>query len=79
MKKIYDRQYLSDAGKVFQNKFSNDILGWGICLGNNDSIDNYIEIDCPEEYKGNQDFDNLIEKEIKYNKSHKSNIDKIKK
>lgn len=79
MNKIDDRQYLSDDGKVFQNKFSNDILGWGICLGNNDSIDNYIEIDCPEEYKGNQDFDNIIEKETKSNKSHKRNIDKIKK
>ena len=79
MKKIDDRHYLSDDGKVFQNKFSNDILGWGICLGNNDSIDNYIEINCTEEYKGNQDFDNLIEKETKSNKSYKSNIDKIKK
>ena len=79
MNKIDDRQYLSDDGKVFQNKFSNDILGWGICLGNNDSIYNYIEIDCPEEYKGNQDFDNLIEKETISNKSHKRNIDKIKK
>ena len=65
MNKIDDRQYLSDEGKVFKNKFSNDIFGWGICLGNNDSIDNYIEIDCPEEYKGNQDFDNLIEKRNK--------------
>jgi hypothetical protein len=60
MKKIDDRHYLSDEGKVFQNKFSNDILGWGICLGNNDSIDNYIEIDCPEEYKGNRDYDNTV-------------------
>jgi hypothetical protein len=37
-------------------------MGWGICLGDNDSIDNYIEIDCPEEYKGNRDYDNLAEK-----------------
>ena len=75
MNKIDDRQYLSDEGKVFQNKFSNDILGWGICLGENDSIDNYIEIDCPEKYKGNQDFDNLIKKETKSRELHKSNIE----
>ena len=75
MNKIDDRQYLSDEGKVFQNKFSNDILGWGICLGENDSIDNYIEIDCPEKYKGNQDFDNLIKKETKSHELHKSNIE----
>ena len=35
-------------------------MGWGICLGENDSIDNYIEIDCPEEYKGNRDYDNTV-------------------
>ena len=71
MKAIDNRNYLSDDGKVFQNKETNEIMGWGICLGDNDSIDNYIEIDCPEEYKGNQDFDNIIEKETKSNKSHK--------
>ena len=37
-------------------------MGWGICLGENDSIDNYIEIDCPEEYKGNRDYDNLLKR-----------------
>lgn len=62
MKTIDNRDYLSDEGKVFQNKETNEIMGWGICLGDNDSIDNYIEIDCPEEYKGNRDYDNLIEK-----------------
>lgn len=64
MKTINDIEYLSDEGKVFQNKFTNDIIGWGISLGDNDSIDNYNEIDCPEEYKGNQDYDNLIEKKV---------------
>ena len=62
MKTIDNRDYLSDDGKVFQNKETNEIMGWGICLGDNDSIDNYIEIDCPEEYKGNRDYDNLAEK-----------------
>ena len=37
-------------------------MGWGICLGENDSIDNYIEIECPEEYKGNRDYDNLLKR-----------------
>jgi hypothetical protein len=60
MKKIDDINYLSDEGKVFQNKDTYDIMGWGICLGENDSIDNYIEIDCPEEYKGNRDYDNTV-------------------
>ena len=65
MKTINDRQYLSDEGKVFIHKKTNEIMGWGICLGDNDSIDNYEEIDCPEEYKGNQDYDNTIKKEEK--------------
>ena len=60
MKKIDDINYLSDEGKVFQNKDTHDIMGWGICLGENDSIDNYIEIDCPEEYKGYKDYDNTV-------------------
>lgn len=63
MKAINDRKYLSDEGKVFQHKETNVIMGWGISLGDNDSIDNYNEIDCPEEYKGNQDYDNLAKKE----------------
>ena len=46
MKKIDDINYLSDEGKVFQNKDTHDIMGWGICLGENDSIDNYIEKFC---------------------------------
>jgi hypothetical protein len=62
MKKIDDNNYLSDEGKVFSHIETNEIMGWGICLGDNDSIDNYIEIDCPEEYKGNRDYDNLAEK-----------------
>lgn len=63
MKIINNIEYLSDEGKVFQNKDTHDIMGWGICLGENDSIDNYIEIDCPEEYKGNKDYDNTVKDE----------------
>lgn len=65
MKTTGNRNYLSDNGKVFQNKDTKDIMGWGICLGDNDSIDNYEEIDCPEEYKGNREYDNTIEETIK--------------
>jgi hypothetical protein len=70
---INNIEYLSDEGKVFQNKDTQDIMGWGICLGENDSIDNYIEIDCPEEYKCNKDYDNTVkyEKDIKSYKLHK--------
>ena len=62
MKTVNEKNYLSDKGKVFIHKESQEIMGWGICLGDNDSIDNYEELDCPEEYKGNQDYDNTIEK-----------------
>jgi hypothetical protein len=70
MKIINNIEYLSDEGKVFKNKETNKIMGWGICLGENDSIDNYIEIDCPEEYKGNRDYDNTV-KYDKYIQSYK--------
>jgi hypothetical protein len=60
MKAINNTNYLSDEGKVFKNKETNKIMGWGICLGENDSIDNYEEIECPEEYKGNRDYDNTV-------------------
>lgn len=63
MKTINEKNYLSDEGKVFQHKDTKVILGWGICLGDNDSIDNYIEIECPEEYKGNKDYDNSVHEE----------------
>ena len=43
MKTINDRHYLSDEGKVFIHKETKDIMGWGICLGDNDSIENYEE------------------------------------
>ena len=63
MKTIDEKNYLSDAGKVFINKTTQEIMGWGICLGDEDSIDNYEEVDCPEEYKGNQDYDNTVKEQ----------------
>lgn len=65
MKTTDNRNYLTDEGKIFQHKDTKKIMGWGLCLGNNDSIDNYDEIDCPEEYKGNQDYDNTVKEEEK--------------
>lgn len=63
MKQIDEMNYLSDEGKVFVQKETGIIYGWGISLGLNDSIDNYEEIDCPEEYKGNRNCDNTIKEE----------------
>jgi hypothetical protein len=62
MKTINEKNYLSDDGKVFRHKESKIIMGWGICLGDDDSIDNYEEIDCPNEYKNNEEYDNMINK-----------------
>ena len=60
MKIIDSINYLTDEGKVFIHKDTKNIMGWGICLGENDTIDNYDEVDCPEEYKGNEDYDNTV-------------------
>ena len=63
MKQINDNDFLSDEGKVFKHKETNEIMGWGICLGESDTIDNYIEIELPEEYKGEVNYDNKFKKE----------------
>ena len=63
MKQIDEMNYLSDEGKVFKQKETGLIYGWGISLGLNDTIDNYEEVDCPEEYKGNEAYDNTIKSE----------------
>lgn len=60
MKQINEIDYLSDEGMVFRQKETGIIYGWGISLGLNDTIDNYEEVDCPEEYKGNEAYDNTI-------------------
>ena len=80
MKQIDEINYFSDEGKVFIHKTTGIIYGWGISLGDNDSIDNYDEIECPEEYKGNKDYDNTIKEEEKNpSKLHKNNIEENKK
>lgn len=61
MKQINETNYLSDEGMVFRRKETGIIYGWGISLGLNDTIDNYEEVDCPEEYKGNEAYDNTVE------------------
>ena len=60
MKQINEIDYLSDEGMVFRQKETGIIYGWGISLGLNDTIDNYEEVDCPKEYKGNEAYDNTI-------------------
>lgn len=60
MKQINEIDYLSDEGMVFKQKETGIIYGWGISLGFNDTIDNYEEVDCPKEYKGNEAYDNTI-------------------
>ena len=72
MKQINETNYLSDGGKVFKQKETGIIYGWGISLGLTDTIDNYEEVDCPEEYKGNEAYDNTAKldtvKEERYRK-----------
>ena len=62
MKQIDDRNWLADEGKVFQQTSTGEIYGYGICLGDEDSIDNYQEIDNPDpnnpEYNPNYGIDN---------------------
>ena len=60
MKQINETNYLSDEGMVFRQKETGIIYGWGISLGLTDKIDNYEEVACPEEYKGNEAYDNTI-------------------
>ena len=59
--KTTDRiNYIADEGKVFVRKADGLVMGWGLGLGSADSIDNYDEADCPEEYKGMEGYDNTI-------------------
>ena len=53
--------YEAEKGKVFIRKADNRVVGFGIGLGATDSIENYDEIDCPNEYKGLEGYDNTIE------------------
>ena len=53
--------YSADKGRVFIRKSDQQIVGISIGLGDNDSIENYYEIDCPNEYKGLEGYDNTID------------------
>lgn len=52
--------YTADNGKVFIRESDRCIVGHSIGLGASDNIGNYIEIDCPLEYKGLEGYDNTI-------------------
>lgn len=53
--------YYSDFGKVFIRKSDNTIMGIFIGISSdNDNINNYTEIDCPEEYKYIDGYDNTV-------------------
>ena len=54
--------YEADAGKIFVRKADGLVMGWGLGLGSADSIENYHEVECPEEYKGIEGYDNTIVK-----------------
>ncbi len=56
--------YTADKGKVFVRKADGEVMGWGIGLGSSDSIENYVEIDCPEMFKGKEGYDNTIDNEV---------------
>lgn len=60
MKTTDNINYEADRGKVFIRKSDNRVMGYGLGLGASDSIDNYYEADCPEEYKGEDGYDNTI-------------------
>ena len=70
MKQINETNYLSDEGMVFRQKETGIVYGWGISLGLNDTIDNYEEVDCPEEYKGNEAYDNTVKTDIIKSEKH---------
>lgn len=53
-----NKLYLCDEGKIFIRKSDGDIMGDGMDLGINDSIDNYEEIDDPS---ADSDSDSEIE------------------
>ena len=75
MKQINETNYLSDEGMVFRQKETGIIYGWGISLGLTDTIDNYEEVDCPEEYKDNEAYDNTVKTDIEKSEKHIEEIE----
>lgn len=70
MKQINETNYLSDEGMIFRQKETGIIYGWGISLGLTDTIDNYEEVDCPGEYKGNEAYDNTVKTDTEKSEKH---------
>ena len=52
--------YEAESGKVFVRKSDGIVMGHGLGLCSEDSIDNYEEIDCPDEYRGRLGYDNYM-------------------
>ena len=44
-----ENNIIADEGKIFARKHSGEIVARELWLGINDSADNYIEVDEPEE------------------------------
>ena len=61
MKTVDNINYEADKGMVFIRKADNLIVGFGIGLGSKDSIYNYEEIECSQEFKGVIGYDNTID------------------
>ena len=54
-------KYQADEGKVFAKKSNGEIVGRIICLGVNDSIDNYEEVDEPLQSTDNDTEEEAVE------------------
>lgn len=55
MKKIKENIFIASEGKVLSRKADGVIIGESIAIYGDDSIDNYDEIDMPEEYKAKKE------------------------
>lgn len=63
--KTYDNiNYEADFGNIFIRKHDNKVIGYGIGLGAEDSIEKYDEVECPQEYKGVRGYDNTQDFDI---------------
>lgn len=49
MVKIDEYRYQADNGKFIVRKADGFIMGWAICLGDTDTIDNYTEVEYTEQ------------------------------
>lgn len=61
MKTLDNINYEADKGMVFVRKSDSLVVGFGLGLGSKDSIENYDEIECPQEYKGVIGCDNTLD------------------